>query len=140
MRPYVVSQIVSDKEVRQFEPVQVRQVVSSRTATAMAALMRDVVNGTEWHGARLSNYMVAGKTGTTIVSIPTGYDFDTTIASFAGFLPYEAPQISVLVKIDMPGGDLRLGGQVAAPVFARVAVEIMEYLWVPPSSGLVVQP
>jgi len=140
MRPYVVSRIVSEDEVRQFEPVQVRQVVSSRTATAMAALMRDVVNGTEWHGARLSDYTVAGKTGTTIVSIPTGYDFDTTIATFAGFLPYEAPQVSILVKIDTPGGDLRLGGQVAAPVFARVADEIMQYLRVPPRSGLVAQP
>ena len=140
MRPYVVSRIVSEDEVRQFDPVQVRQVVSSRTATAMAALMRDVVNGTEWHGARLSDYTVAGKTGTTIVSIPTGYDFDTTIATFAGFLPYEAPQVSVLVKIDTPGGDLRLGGQVAAPVFARVADEIMQYLRVPPGRGLVAQP
>ena len=140
MRPYVVSRIVSADEVRQFEPVQVRQVVSSRTATAMAALMRDVVNGTPWHGARLSDYTVAGKTGTTIVSIPTGYDFDTTIASFAGFLPYEAPEVSILVKIDTPSGELRLGGQVAAPVFARVADEIMEYLRVPPSSGLVAQP
>ena len=140
MRPYVVSRIVSEDEVRQFDPVQVRQVVSSRTATAMAALMRDVVNGTEWHGARLSDYTVAGKTGTTIVSIPTGYDFDTTIATFAGFLPYEVPQVSILVKIDTPGGDLRLGGQVAAPVFARVADEIMQYLRVPPRSGLVAQP
>ena len=140
MRPYVVSRTVTADEVRQFEPVRVRQVVSSRTATAMAALMRDVVNGTEWHGARLSDYTVAGKTGTTIVSIPTGYDFDTTIASFAGFLPYEAPRVSVLVKIDTPGGDLRLGGQVAAPVFARVASQIMDYLRVPPSSGLVAQP
>jgi cell division protein FtsI/penicillin-binding protein 2 len=139
MRPYVVSRIISESEVRQFEPVQVRQVVSSRTATAMAALMRDVVNGTEWHGARLSDYTVAGKTGTTIVSIPTGYDFDTTIASFAGFLPYEAPEVSILVKIDTPGGDLRLGGQVAAPVFAQVADEIMDYLRVPPSGGLVAQ-
>ena len=140
MRPYVVSRIVSPDEVRQFEPVEVRQVVSSRTATLMAGLMRDVVNGTEWHGARLSDYTVAGKTGTTIVSIPTGYDFDTTIASFAGFLPYEAPEVSILIKIDTPGGDLRLGGQVAAPVFARVAEQIMEYLRVPPSGGLVAQP
>jgi len=140
MRPYVVERIVSADEVRQYEPVQVRQVVSSRTAALMAGLMRDVVNGTEWHGARLSDYTVAGKTGTTIVTIPTGYDFDTTIASFAGFLPYEAPRVSVLVKIDTPGGDLRLGGQVAAPVFARVADQVMEYLRVPPSSGLVAQP
>jgi cell division protein FtsI/penicillin-binding protein 2 len=94
----------------------------------MARLMLDVVEGVQWHGARVPGYRVAGKTGTTIVSVPTGYDFDTTIASFAGFLPYEAPHISVLVKIDQPGGERNLGGEVAAPVFSRVAADIMEYL------------
>ena len=128
MRPYVVSRIVTDERVREFDPVTVRQVVSPATARTMARLMLDVVEGVQWHGARVPGYRVAGKTGTTIVSVPTGYDFDTTIASFAGFLPYEAPHISVLVKIDQPGGERNLGGEVAAPVFSRVAADIMEYL------------
>lgn len=140
MRPYVVSRIVSQDDVRAIEPVSVRQVVSSTTASTMATLMRDVVDGVQWHLAQVDGYSVAGKTGTTIVSIPTGYDFDTTIASFAGFLPYEAPEVSILVKIDTPGGDLNLGGQVAAPVFSRVASAIMEYLRVPPRESLVSNP
>ena len=74
---------------------------------------------------------MAGKTGTTLVSIPTGYDLDTTIASFVGFLPYEAPRATILVKIDQPSGDSNLGGVVAAPVFALIAADIMEYLNVP---------
>ncbi|MPZ99769.1 MAG: hypothetical protein GEU80_10625 [Dehalococcoidia bacterium] len=137
MRPYIVSRVVTNDEVRSYEPVEVRRVVSPATARTMANLMRDVVEGVEWHGARVDGYTVAGKTGTTIVSIPTGYDFDTTIASFAGFLPYERPAVSVLVKIDQPGGDVNLGGQVAAPVFAGVAADIMEYLDIPPSEQLV---
>ncbi len=140
MRPYVVSRIVSQDDVRTIEPVSVRQVVSSNTASTMATLMHDVVEGVEWHLGQVDGYSVAGKTGTTIVSIPTGYDFDTTIASFAGFLPYEAPEVSILVKIDTPGGDLNLGGQVAAPVFSRVASAIMEYLRVPPRESLVSNP
>lgn len=140
MRPYIVSRIVSEDDVRSIEPVSVRQVVSSQTATTMSALMRDVVDGVQWHLGQVDGYSVAGKTGTTIVSIPTGYDFDTTIASFAGFLPYEAPEVSILVKIDTPGGELNLGGQVAAPVFSRVASAIMEYLRVPPREALVSTP
>ena len=140
MRPYVVSRIVAHDSVREFSPVMVRQVVSPQTAVQMADLMRDVVNGTAIHRARLSDYTVAGKTGTTIVSIPTGYEFDTTIASFVGFLPYEDPQISVLVKIDTPEGELRLGGQVAAPVFAKVAEQVMDYLRIAPRSDLVSRP
>jgi cell division protein FtsI/penicillin-binding protein 2 len=131
MRPYIVSRIVTGDQARTFQPVQVRRVVSAQTAATVGALMNDVVNGVPSHGARLAGYAVAGKTGTTLVSIPTGYDLNTTIASFAGFVPAERPLVSVLVKIDQPAGGLNLGGQVAAPVFAKVAAEIMAYLNVP---------
>jgi cell division protein FtsI/penicillin-binding protein 2 len=133
MRPYVVSKVVTASAVRSYQPVEVRRVVADETARTMAALMRDVVEGVQWHGARVPGYEVAGKTGTTLVSIPTGYDLDTTIASFAGFLPYERPAVSILVKIDQPGGERNLGGEVAAPVFARVAADVMDYLQIAPS-------
>ena len=133
MRPHIVSKVVAAGETRSFEPVEVRRVVSPGTARTMARLMLDVVEGVPSHGARVFGYRVAGKTGTTIVSIPAGYDFDTTIASFAGFLPYEAPRVSILVKIDQPAGERNLGGEVAAPLFSRVAADIMEYLNVPAS-------
>lgn len=133
MRPYIVSQVAKDDGVRHFEPVEVRRPISEATAKTMAQLMYDVVEGVEYHGARVKGYNVAGKTGTTLVSIPTGYDLDSTIASFAGFIPYEQPRVSILVKIDQPSGGLNLGGQVAAPVFAGVASDIMKYLRVPAS-------
>lgn len=139
MRPYVVSRQITRDEVRTYDPVEVRRVVSETTARTMSRLMLDVVEGVPWHGARVDGYRVAGKTGTTLVSIPTGYDLDSTIASFAGFLPYEAPRVSVLVKIDQPAGDLNLGGQVAAPVFARIASQVMEYLRVPQTDALAAQ-
>lgn len=131
MRPYIVSRVTTGDDVRTFEPVEVRRPVSEATANTMRQLMRDVVEGVDYHGAVVDGYDVAGKTGTTLVSIPTGYDLNSTIASFAGFLPYEQPRVSVLVKIDQPSGGLNLGGQVAAPVFAKVAGDIMKYLSVP---------
>jgi cell division protein FtsI/penicillin-binding protein 2 len=140
MRPYIVSRVVTPGDVRVFEPVMVRQVIKPETARVMLDLMRDVVQQKEWHGARVPGYQVAGKTGTTLVSIPTGYDIDSTIASFAGFLPYEQPLVSILVKIDQPTGGLNLGGQVAAPVFAELAGRIMEYLRVPPGGLVASQP
>ena len=140
MRPYVVSEIVTPTEVRRFEPVEVRRVVSAQTARVMARLMYDVVETSPYSGARVEGYHVAGKTGTTLVSIPTGYDLDTTIASFAGFIPYEEPRISVLVKVDQPGGERNLGGEVAAPLFARLAGRLMEYLRVPAGGDLVAAP
>ena len=134
MRPYVVSKIVTSNSSRTFGPVAVRQVISPQTAATVLKLMNDVVDGVPLHGAQTPGYHVAGKTGTTLVSIPTGYDLDSTIASFAGFIPYEDPQISVLIKIDQPSGGLNLGGQVAAPVFSELAGQVMDYLGVPPTN------
>jgi stage V sporulation protein D (sporulation-specific penicillin-binding protein) len=134
MRPYLVSRIVTGDSVRTFEPVEVRRVIPEQTADTVAALMNDVVEGQPYHLARVDHYQVAGKTGTTLVSIPTGYELNTTIASFAGFLPYPDPRVSVLIKIDQPSGGVNLGGEVAAPVFANVASDIMKYLDVPPST------
>lgn len=135
MRPYVISRIVTEDDVRTYEPVAVRQVVSEQTAHTVAALMNDVVDGVAFHRATVAGYSVAGKTGTTEVSSSVGYDPGTTIVSFAGFLPYEDPQISILVKIDEPRGERILGGEVAAPVFSSLAAEIMDYLGVPPSGS-----
>ena len=140
MRPYIVSRIVTPSESRTYDPVTVRQVVSEQTADTMLSLMRGVVEDAEWHGAKLPGYEVAGKTGTTLVSIPTGYDIDSTIASFAGFVPAQGPRVSILIKIDQPSGGLNLGGQVAAPVFAELASKVMDYLRVPPTKQLVAQP
>ncbi|MEO7908723.1 MAG: penicillin-binding transpeptidase domain-containing protein [Roseiflexaceae bacterium] len=50
------------------------------------------------------SYHVAGKTGTTRVSIPTGYALDSTIASFVGFAPVENPAFIMLVKIGSAKG------------------------------------
>ena len=131
MQPQIVRGIVTGEDARELQPVTVLQAVSPATARTMARMMLDVVEGVPHHRARVPGYRAAGKTGTTLVSIPTGYDLDTTIASFAGFLPYEDPRVTVLVKIDRPEGVSNLGGVVAAPVFSAIAADIMQYLNVP---------
>ena len=65
-------------------------------------MMNEVVEGVPYHLARVPGYHVGGKTGTTVVSIPGGYDLNSTIASFVGFAPVEDPQMIMLVKIDQP--------------------------------------
>ena len=131
IRPQIVSRLATREGVRRYQPVAVRQVVTAQTAQTVGQMMLDVVENVPYHRARIEGYRVAGKTGTTIISTAAGYDFDTTIASFAGFVPYEDPHVTVLVKIDRPSGDSNLGGIVAAPVFARIAADVLEYLNVP---------
>jgi cell division protein FtsI/penicillin-binding protein 2 len=138
MRPYIVQEVSGPQGRRVYEPVVVRQAISEATAQTVTQMMNQVVEGVPYHLARIPGYHVAGKTGTTIVSIPGGYDLNSTIASFVGFAPLEDPQMIMLVKIDRPQDD-PLGGRVAAPVFGALAPKILSYLNVKPDALELVQ-
>ena len=140
MRPQIVHSVVASDGVRVHEPVVIRRTVSPATAHTVARMMLEVVEGVPYHLARVDGYRVAGKTGTTIVTIDGAYDPATTIVSFVGFLPYGEPRVTILVKIDEPRGDSNLAGIVAAPVFSTIASDIMEYLRVPPGERRVSTP
>ncbi len=134
MRPYIVEEVSSPEGRRLFAPVAVRRVVSEATSRTVVQMLWDVVDGVPFHRAQVSGYHVGGKTGTTLVSIPTGYALDSTLASFVGFAPVEDPAIIMLVKIDTPQDD-PLGGVVAAPVFGKLAPAILSYLDVRPAAA-----
>ena len=95
------------------------------------------MEGVVLHGtgtkARLDGWSVAGKTGTAQKIDPnTGrYSPTNVIASFTGFAPINNPVVTILVSIDSPGGYPHGGGEVAAPVFKRIAEQILPYLDVP---------
>ena len=54
------------------------------------------------------------------------------VASFVGFVPASRPALVVLVSLDTPKGDRNEGGDVAAPLFARIANEAVRILAIPP--------
>lgn len=131
MRPYVVAEAQTPDGTRAYEPVIVRQVVSEATAATIADMMNQVVEGNPGHLAAIRGYHVGGKTGTTTgATLADGAVLDGNIASFIGFAPAEDPRFIMLVKLDFK--EDRLGGQVAAPVFATLAPSILAYLGVQP--------
>ena len=134
MRPYLVKETDGPAGRRTFDPVVARRVISPASSETMVKMLNFVVDGNPVHGAHVKGYHVGGKTGTTLVSIPTGYALDSTIATFVGFAPLEHPAFIMLVKIDQPKDD-PLGGIVAAPVFGKLAPRILSYLNVPPDNG-----
>src|SRR5580658_5911272 len=115
-----------------FHPVEGRRVISSYTAAEMRSMMQKVVLEGTGRKAILEGYTSAGKTGTgQKVDPATGaYSKTKYIASFAGFAPVNNPQIVVAVILDSAVG-LHQGGQVSAPVFHRVAQQVLEYLHTP---------
>ena len=115
-----------------FHPGASRRVISSYTAAEMRSMMQKVVLEGTGRKAILEGYTSAGKTGTgQKVDPATGaYSKTKYIASFAGFAPLNNPQIVVAVILDSAVG-LHQGGQISAPVFRRVAQQVLEYLHTP---------
>ena len=110
-------------------------VVPAAVAAEVVAMMEQVVaTGTGTRG-QVPGYRVAGKTGTAWKPSPTGgYGSKgdrAYVASFAGFLPAEAPQLAVLVVVDEPSGQAYSGGRVAAPVFAQFSRFAVRQLRIP---------
>src|SRR5271165_1322028 len=115
-----------------FHPGASHRVISSYTAAEMRSMMQKVVLEGTGRKAILEGYTSAGKTGTgQKVDPATGaYSKTKYIASFGGFAPVNNPQIVVAVILDSAVG-LHQGGQVSAPVFRRIAQQVLEYLHVP---------
>jgi len=115
-----------------FRPGPSHRVISSYTAAEMRSMMQKVVLEGTGRKAILEGYTSAGKTGTgQKVDPATGaYSKTKYIASFAGFAPLNNPQIVVAVILDSAVGPHQ-GGQVSAPVFHRVAQQVLEYLHTP---------
>ncbi|AKS42732.1 peptidoglycan D,D-transpeptidase FtsI family protein [Wenzhouxiangella marina] len=97
------------------------------------ALMMETVTQPGGTGTRaaIPGYRVAGKTGTSRKAGGGGYN-DRYVASFTGFAPASRPRLAATVVINDPGGEEYYGGQVAAPVFARVMDAGLRLFNVPP--------
>jgi len=133
--PRIVTGMVQPQAALQtvaFHPGAAHRVISSFTAAEMRSMMQKVVLEGTGRKAILEGYSSAGKTGTAQKVDPATGAYSKTkyIGSFAGFAPVNNPQIVVAVILDSAVG-LHQGGQVSAPVFKRIAQQVLEYLHVP---------
>jgi cell division protein FtsI (penicillin-binding protein 3) len=135
----VRAMVDADGERHDAAEPEVRRVVSEETAEQMTQMLLGVVEDEVGTGgaARVNGYRVAGKTGTArkpdVNQVGT-YEAGAYMASFAGFLPAEDPQLSILVVVDEPRPKYH-GGEIAAPLFASIASSALHLLRVPPTAG-----
>lgn len=86
--------------------------------------------------AAIPGYKVAGKTGTSRKGYSRRGFSGNYFTSFAGFVPADKPEIVMVIMLDSPkpnrpNAPKPGGGSVAAPIFARSASRILEYLNIP---------
>ena len=121
--------------VRQDAPVRGQRILDADDAAAILAMMEQVVaTGGTGTKAAVSGYRIAGKTGTSWKFSAGGYSENKYVSIFAGVAPASDPQFAVVVVVDEPRRDDYYGGDVAAPVFARVVAESLRLLAVTPDN------
>jgi cell division protein FtsI (penicillin-binding protein 3) len=134
VRPHVVRELRRGTQVTEPPDAQQlpRRVIKETTAASMRRMLEGVVLEGTGKKAILDGYTSAGKTGTAQKYDPnTGrYSTHDLIASFVGFAPINTPAVTIYVQLDSPTG-AHEGGQVAAPVFKRIAQQVLAYLDVP---------
>lgn len=140
VRPRIVAAEVAPQDAPRrvaFHPVEAGRVLTTTSAAIMRQMMAGVLrDGGTGRKAALEGYSAAGKTGTAQKFDPATHKYSHSkyMASFAGFAPINNPEITVAVVIDTPLAPTivqREGGWVAAPVFHRIAQQVLEYLHTP---------
>jgi cell division protein FtsI (penicillin-binding protein 3) len=113
------------------------EVIPAAVARTLAEMLTAVTEeGGTAVEASIPGFRVAGKTSTAQKVDPaTGkYSSEKYTAVFTGFVPVDRPRIVVSVVLDEPMIG-RYGGDLAGPVFRRVAEASLRYLGVTPSAG-----
>ncbi len=138
MKPLVVKR-VEDAEgntLRETKPLVVRRVLEPATVETLTTILQEVVVSGTGRRAALPGYVVAGKSGTAQKIDASGrYSMQDHVASFVGWAPAARPALVVLASLDTPRGPNNQGGDVAAPLFARVLEAALRVLAVPPDDA-----
>lgn len=115
------------------------RVMSEKTASQVVKMMETVVSeGGTGQRASVEGYRIAGKTGTARKAAFGGYGDEYSVF-FAGIAPVSDPKIAMVVFVDEPASENYYGGQVAAPVFAKVVTDTLRLLNIKPDQKIVLK-
>ena len=110
-----------------FVPKKIDNIIDQKTARRVSEALEKTVHFGSPKRAYIEGYGIAGKTGTAEKVKASGGYGAGYVASFAGFAPYNDPQVSVLISVDNPKGEY-FGGLVAAPLAHDLFSDIFNYM------------
>lgn len=115
------------------QPPKGERVLPDDVARQVVTMLESVVEpGGTATKAHVNGYWVAGKTGTSRIVGPRGYEWNHHNAAFVGMAPASRPRLVIAVYIHDPQKISYYGGIVAAPLFARVMRGALRILDIPP--------
>ena len=115
-------QIIEDRTTEVINP----SICSKSTIYEVFPLLIGVVEEGTAKNIKSGNYLIAGKTGTTVINFNKraegeGKEYQ---ASFVGFFPADNPKYSCIVVVNNPKENGHYGGSVAAPIFKELADKV----------------
>lgn len=138
VKPWIVKEVISPYGEREkaFSSPGKERVITAETARFVKKIMASVTEeGGTGTKAALADYTVCGKTGTAQKIGPDKRYFkDRYVASFAGFVPMNNPELSIVVVLDDPRSGGYYGATVAGPAFREIAYKTLDYLHVAPET------
>jgi cell division protein FtsI (penicillin-binding protein 3) len=133
--PHIVDKIVySDGSEKKVEKTEGARVLKEETASKMAEMLYNVVEGGHSWRAKVPGFKIGAKTGTAQISKPEGgYEesedgLGIYIHSLAGFAPTEDPRYAMLVKLDRPKS-AKYSENTAAPLFGEISNFLLNYYY-----------
>lgn len=120
MKPRLVDRIENPdgQTVDSRGPAEVQTVMKSSTASAVTAMMEQVVKAGTAVSAQIPGVTVAGKTGTAEVANGTSNQ-----AWFIAFAPVPNPRVAIAVTVERTQGE---GGTVAAPIAKQIIQQLLK--------------
>jgi stage V sporulation protein D (sporulation-specific penicillin-binding protein) len=136
MKPYVIDSITNTDGtvILQNEPTILRRVISSSTSATLRSLMHSNVQKGNASNAQVINYTVGGITGVSRKFEEDGVTPSRmrVVASFAGFLPIDNPQLLCMIVVDEPAVPVMEASGVAAPWVNAVLTDLVQYYGILP--------
>ena len=128
MEPMLVREVrdAAGGTLHRFEPRASRRVLSEATVATLREMLAAVVDSGTATAASIPGFAIAGKTGTAQKYDPATrhYTPGKYLSSFVGFAPAGAPTLVGVIVIDEPRTGRYYGGEIAAPVFREVMLDL----------------
>jgi len=128
VKPIFTSAISRDGKVIEERTTEVinPSICSKSTIDAVIPLLIGVVEEGTAKNIKSKHYLIAGKTGTTVINFNNRKDGEEKEyqASFVGFFPADNPKYSCIVVVNNPKENGHYGGSVSAPIFKELADKV----------------
>ena len=126
-QPYLVEKVLDSngKNISTIQPTMLKQTISNSTSAILKEYLYNTVTSGTGKTAKVDGYSMGGKTGTA-EKYPRGNS--KYLVSFAGFAPYDDPQLLIYCVVDEPNSQEQDHSYYAQNIVREILKEVLPYM------------